>query len=488
MPTSAAKSPQPPLAEGHEQVRVRFAPNGEMPCPAFITRTVLYSWLFARHYGGTFILRLDDTDVDRQTPGTLQSYPDALRWLGLHWDEGPEVGGGFGPYRQSERLHLYREAVETLLASGHAYRCYCSPGRLAEVAAAARRPGSRHRAYDGRCRQPARADIEAAARENRAPAIRLRVPDSGAITSIDLLRGPVTVPVSQLSDFVICRPDGWPTYHLTVVVDDSLMRISHVIRGIEGLSNMAPQAVMHRALGLEPPLYLHHPLVRTPGFTIGDRFLPTGDLLYVDELRRAGTPPQAVVNYYGLLGYGDGDSREIRTLDEMVEGFDYTRISRKEFVNQSLPKLAWMTRTYLRSAAPTGFVEEIITERLTGAGVSRQAAERLACRAAPVLRTRLSDADEILDLLDFAVRDPRGRSQEPEAALWAKAAVAALADGEDLVATAKELAGGDRDAYGRITRALLAMLGASGTRLPLRDCVAVLGRDEALRRWRRHAA
>ena len=463
-------------------VRVRFAPNGEMPFPSFITRTILYSWLFARHHGGAFILRLDDTDVDRQMPGALQSYPDGMRWLGLDWDEGPEVGGSYGPYRQSERLPLYRQAVDDLLASGAAYRCYCPPERLAGLAAAARVPGRSSRAYDGRCRTPHRRDQEAAAREGREPAIRLRVPDRGVITSTDLLRGPITVAAGSLSDIVICRPDGWATYHLTVVVDDTLMKISHVIRGIEGLSNMAPQAVVHRALGLEQPQYLHHPLVRLPGFVIGERFLPRGHLLYLEELKDAGYPPEAVINYYGLLGYGD-DGQDIHTLDELIESFDFTRISRKEFVNQSLEKLAWINRVYLRSAAPATFVERLVNDRLQAAGIDARTAREIATRATPVLRRRITSADEIAGLVGFAAAEWTPGPVTADGQVWAKVAAEAVAAGQSPVPAVKALAAGDRAEYGRIVRTLLALLGGADTPLSLADCVEVLGPEEAARRW-----
>ncbi|MEU7846057.1 glutamate--tRNA ligase [Micromonospora parva] len=465
-----------------DEVRVRFAPNGEMPFPSFITRTILYSWLFARRHGGTFVLRLDDTDVDRQMPGALQSYPDGMRWLGLDWDEGPEIGGAYGPYRQSERLPLYQQAVQELLTSGAAYRCYCSPERLAALAAQARTPGRSSRAYDGRCRTPNRRDQAEAARQGREPAIRLRVPDEGVVISHDLIRGPITVAAESLSDIVICRPDGWATYHLTVVVDDTMMRISHVIRGVEGLSNMAPQAIVYRALGLEPPLYLHHPLVRIPGFAIGERFLPRGHLLYLDELKAAGYPPEAVINYYGLLGYGD-DGQDVRTLAEMIESFDFARVSRKEFVNQSLEKLAWMNRVYLRSAAPATFVEELIRDRLSAAGTEDRRARAIAARATPVLRRRISSADEINGLLRFATTDWAPGSASPEAQVWAKMAAEAVAAGQSPAATIRALAAGDRGEYGRIVRTLLAQLGGADTPLSLAECIEVLGPGESVRRW-----
>jgi glutamyl-tRNA synthetase len=482
-----SRTPALMAVPGRESIRVRFAPNGEIPFPGFIVRTVLYSWLFARHFSGTFILRLDDTDVDRQVPGALQSYPDGLRWLGLGWDEGPEVGGSYGPYRQSQRFDYYGQAIEKLIDDGHAYRCYCSAARLAFLAKAARQPGVRQQAYDGHCRDASRSDIEAAKRDGRQPAIRMRVPAEGTITSYDLLRGPITIAAAQLSDFVICRPDGWATYHLTVVVDDALMRISHVIRGAEGLSNMAPQAIVHQALGLDVPHYLHHPLVRTPGFTVSERFLPDGSLIYVDELRAAGVPAEAVLNYYYQLGYGAPDGDAMHTLDALVERFDYSRISRKDFVNQSLDKLSWMSGKYLRSVASDQSIAELIRQRLLDSGVGEPQAADLAERSAPIVRRRLKRADEIPGFLHFAVTPPEPVSVDPQAARWAVAAADALDRGEDAAGAVRGLAGGDADLHRQITRSLLALLGAADTPFSLNESAAVLGAETAIERWRVYA-
>ncbi|MGW7284982.1 glutamate--tRNA ligase [Streptomyces sp. NPDC054847] len=477
------------MPPAHDAVRVRFAPNGEIPYAAFFTRTILYSWLFARRYAGAFVLRLDDTDLDHQVTGAMQSYLSGMRWLGLDWDEGPEVGGDHGPYRQSERLHLYREALDELLSQGRAYRCYCSAERLREVAADARRPGAVHGAYDGRCRYASAADIAAAEREGRRPAIRLRTPDDGVVESHDLLRGAVRVRASEISDFIICRPDGWPTYHLTVVVDDRHMAISHVLRGVEGLSTMAPQALVHQALGFPVPYYLHFPLVRTPGFTIGDRFLPRGRLLYLDELRHAGYFPHAVVNYYANLGYSV-PSEEHASLDDLVEEFRYSSISKKEFVNQSLDKLAWMNRTYLRTTAPDRFVEDLVRQRLRDSGVADEHASAIATRSAPVLRSRLAVRDNIESLLSFAVRAAPavdGADDNPAARHWTAVALEALRREEPVAASLRTRAGPGRDARSDAIRSVLRSLGAHGTPLSLDDVVTVLGPEEATARLRQHA-
>lgn len=474
----------PPGKPDRSDVRIRFAPNGEIAFPGFIVRTVLYAWLFARRSNGTFVLRLDDTDIDRQQPGALQSYPDGLRWLGLDWDEGPEVGGRYGPYRQSQRLEFYRDAVDRLLDGGYAYRCYCPPERLATVARAARLPGATHSAYDGHCRDVSIADVETSRRAGREPCIRFRTPDSGEIVSHDLLRGAVRVPAQQLSDFVICRPDGWATYHLTVVTDDAAMRISHVIRGVEGLANMAPQALLHSALGLDQPLYLHHPLVRTLGLPIGDQFLPRGHLVFLDELRESGIPPEAVLAYYGGIAYGGAAG--ISTLEEQVADFDYRRISRKDFVDQSLPALIRTAEKYLRSPAARALVEVEAARALVSSGLDRPSAMALAKRAAPVLQQRIRRIDEIGPLLRFVTNAPAAQQLEAPAAKWLHAAAEAVSLRRELRHITRVLSASDNIDLGEINRRLLDLLGAPATTLSLDECIAILGRKETLARWEVH--
>ncbi|NKZ03433.1 glutamate--tRNA ligase [Actinomadura latina] len=482
---SEQRSGDLPMPPGLSDVRVRFAPNGEIAYAAFFTRTILYSWLFARRYSGAFILRFDDTDLDRQIPGALQSYPRGMRWLGLDWDEGPEVGGDYGPYSQSGRLDLYRDAIERLLAEGKAYQCYCDRERLAELSARSRQ--GRARAYDGRCRDLTAARRRAARAAGIVPAVRLRVPDTGMIRSADLLRGEVGTPADELSDFVICRPDGWPTYHLTVVVDDSLMRISHVIRGSEGLANIAPQAVVHKALGLPEPLYLHFPLVRIEDFRLGDRFLPSGQALYIDDLRAAGWFPEAIVNYYAHLGYGYRGRTEIQSRDELVDAFDYRRISRKAVVEQSTQKLGWVNRQYLQRHASRVDTVAVCTDAVVRAGLASPAQARpVVERSLDVIRVRMACADDAAALLGFAFTPPDGPALPGGLTGVQTAALrtalldcaAAVADGTGLgpvLARAAERHGLDR---GEAIRPVVGILAGGPSRLSPDDLAAVLGVEE----------
>ena len=484
-----------PRPDGMDQVRVRFAPNGEVAYAAFFTRTILYTWLFARRYGGAFVLRLDDTDLDRQIPGALDSYGEGMRWLGLDWDEGPEVGGDFGPYRQSQRRHLYREAVEKLLDEGKAYHCYCDRERLDELAARSRRREG-GRPYDGRCRDLSAASRRAAIASGIVPSVRLRVPDDGEIVSHDMIRGDVVVKADRLNDYVISRPDGWPTYHLTVVVDDSQMRISHVLRGSEGVANMAPQAVMHDALGLPRPMYLHFPLVRAGDFGLNEQFLPTGVGIYLDELRRGGYLPQAVINYYAMLGQGYPGDVDIRSLDQLIEHFDYRRISRKDIIEQDRDKLEWMNRRYLQQAAPDADVAAILADRIAAdLTVSARTAHSVLARALHTVRTRIAAAPDGTELLRFAFAPaprpepgmfPAEQADRVGAVLLRCAAV--LEDGGRLgpvLAAAAAEGGPDR---GALTRCAITALTGGRERLGPDDIAGILGPHEAARRLRRAGA
>lgn len=462
-----------PLPSGREEIRVRFAPNGEIHFAAFFTRTVLYSWLFARRYGGSFILRYDDTDRDRIQPGALDSYPDGLEWLGLDWDEGPRRGGRYGPYEQSQRRALYDDAIDTLIADGHAYYCYCSAERLAALASA-RRVG-----YDRHCR-----DLRRPPRKEAPPVVRFRVPDDIEVHAYDLLHGESVTPTDRVSDFIIRRSDGWPTYHLTVVVDDWHMRISHVLRGCEGLVNMAPQVLLHHALSIPAPFYLHFPLIQTPGFVIGDRLFPRGMGIYIDELAAEDFCQEAVINYYALLGYHHGSDREIWTCDELVANFDYRRISRRPFVTQSVEKLEALNREHLRRHVPNEDVAAACVHAIVDAGLAeRDHATHVVGRSLPALRRRLVRPRDAATMLKFVFMTDSEAAADGGVGLDALAAVRrGVANGEPL----REAVNAAAAEFGVPTRevaaATVAALGAASSPFGLDEIETVLTPAEMLRR------
>ena len=243
-----------------DEVRVRFAPSHTGHLHVGGARTALFNWLFTRNQGGRFILRIEDTDLERSTDESYKGLVEALRWLGLEWDEGPLVGGEYGPYFQSERRHLYKEYAERLLSKGRAYYCFCTPDELSEMREELKRQG-KDPMYTRKCRDLAADVVESRLSEGTPHVIRFKAPLGGETTFEDIVRGSVTFPNPQIDDFVIVKSDGYPTYNFAVVVDDSLMRISHVIRGEDHLSNTPKQIMLYHALGVEVPRFAHVPLI-----------------------------------------------------------------------------------------------------------------------------------------------------------------------------------------------------------------------------------
>ena len=315
-------------------VRVRFAPSPTGYLHIGGARTVLFNWLVARKAGGTFILRIEDTDQTRHVEDSVAKILDDLRWLGLTWDEGPEVGGAYGPYFQSERLHLYNRHLEQLLESGHAYYALETPEELEAIRAAAKRE-KRTITYIRPDPLPTIQQGVTARHEGRPVVVRLRMPDE-PITVVDDVLGAVTLEADRLEDFVIQKSDGFPTYHLACVVDDALMKVTHVLRGQEHLMNAPKHIALQRALGLETPRYGHLPVIfNMDGSKMSKRDkekaikagLPPPEI-DVHDFRAAGYLPEAVVNFISLLGWSPGQDRELFSLEEMVSLFGIDRVGK----------------------------------------------------------------------------------------------------------------------------------------------------------------
>jgi glutamyl-tRNA synthetase len=318
-------------------------------------RTALFNWLLAHGKDGTFILRIEDTDAERSTRESELGILDDLRWLGLDWDEGPDVEGPHGPYRQSERLRLYSSYANELLAAGHAYYCFCSAQKLdadrKEMLASGRPPR-----YAGTCRglspDEARARIEAGER----PVIRFKVPAGIDVTFNDLVRGDVTFNSEVIGDPVLVRSDGRPAYNFAVVVDDALMEITHVIRGEDHISNTPRQVLLYQALGFPPPLFAHLSLVMGPDHTpLSKRHGATS----VSEFRQRGYLPEALVNYLALIGWSPGGDEELLPVDELARRFALEDVGHSAGVFDQ-EKLAWMNRHYMKAASPGRLAAESV--------------------------------------------------------------------------------------------------------------------------------
>lgn len=323
-------------------VRVRFAPSPTGSLHIGGARTALFNWLFARHNKGTFVLRIDDTDTERSTDLSYQEILFAMRWLGLDWDEGPEKGGSYGPYLQSQRQEFYRQAGSQLLADSKAYLCYCTPEELAERRKLAQAEG-RPPMYDRRCRHLTRADRERLQAEGRQPVIRLAIPE-GITTVPDLIRGDVTFENDTIDDFILFKSNGMPTYNFATVIDDYFMEISHVIRAEEHLSNTPKQILVYQALGYKLPAFAHVPMILAPDRSkLSKRHGATS----VEEYRDAGYLPEAIINYLALLGWSPEGEEEIMPLEKIVSGFSLERVSKNAAIYDT-KKLTWINGHYLR--------------------------------------------------------------------------------------------------------------------------------------------
>jgi len=328
-------------------MRVRFAPSPTGHLHVGNARTALFNWLLARGQGGTFVLRVEDTDLERSTRESEASILADLRWLGLDWDEGPDAGGAFGPYRQSERLDLYRTIADEFLASGRAYRCFCSPDQLEAERKAAMAAGSPPK-YSGRCRDLAPDVVASRLAAGEPAAIRFRVPESRDVTFHDLVRGDVTFSTDVIGDPVIVRSEGRPAYNFAVVIDDVRMAITHVIRGEDHISNTPRQVLIYEAMGAAVPMFAHLSLVLGPDHApLSKRHGATS----VQEFRERGYLPESLVNYLALLGWSPGENQEIMSAADMAPRFDLTTVSHSAAVFDT-GKLAWMNRHYMKEASP----------------------------------------------------------------------------------------------------------------------------------------
>lgn len=336
-----------------DQPRVRFAPSPTGELHVGNARTALFNWMFARHSGGKLVLRIEDTDETRSALSYQVNLLQDLKWLGLDWDEGPEKGGCFGPYRQSERLEIYEKHLQMLLEKDLVYPCYCTEAELEEerqtLILSKRMPR-----YMGKCRHLSPSEREARAASGRKPSWRFKVPET-AIEFNDLIRGPMKFEGEAMGDFIIVRSNGMPAYNFAVVIDDHLMAITHVIRGEDHLSNTALQIMLYRAFGFEPPQFAHHCLILGRDHA---KLSKRHGSVSVGEFRRQGFLPEALMNYLGLLGSSFADAKEILSKTEMIEAFTLSRASKSGAVFDE-DKLRWLNAIYIRNSSVEALIEKL---------------------------------------------------------------------------------------------------------------------------------
>ena len=329
-------------------VRVRFAPSPTGNLHIGGVRTALFNWLYARNAGGTFLLRIEDTDTERSTLEYERVVLRELKWCGIDWDEGPEVGGPHGPYRQSERMHLYTAAVERLLTDGRAYRCTCSPERN-EALRAEQLANKQPVGYDGHCRDLALGP------DCGTHCIRLKVPHEGATVVDDLFKGPVRYENKEIDDLVLVRSDGMPTYNFVVVIDDVDMRMTHVLRGEEHLNNTPKQLLLYAALGATPPRFGHMPLILGPD---GSKLSKRHGATSVASYRELGIHPEALVNYLARLGWSK-DDMEVFAIRDIVPIFDIGDIGRSPG-KWDVAKLTWVNGEWMKRLPPAVVAERLV--------------------------------------------------------------------------------------------------------------------------------
>ena len=374
--------------------RVRFAPSPTGFLHVGGARTALFNWLFARRHGGTFVLRIEDTDVERSSDEMVTGILDGMRWLGLDWDEGPDKGGPHAPYFQSGRLDRYRAAAERLVGEGHAYYCYCTPERLKAARESAEARGEAW-TYDRACRELSAEEIARREGERQPRAIRFRVPE-GQTRFTDLVRGEIVFDHANIEDFVILRSDGHPTDHLSVVVDDVDMEITHVVRGDDHISNTPKQVLLYGASGRPTPAFAHVPLILGPD---KKRLSKRHGATSVTEYKKMGYLPEAMVNFLALLGWSPGDDREVMTRDELVAAFSLEGISGGNAVFNP-EKLDWFNHQHLLRLSDAELIDRLEPE-LRAAELWRDAfrgAERAwFFKVIDQLRPRAKKLDEFVE-------------------------------------------------------------------------------------------
>ncbi len=373
-------------------VRVRYAPSPTGTPHVGNIRTALFDWLVARHAGGKFIIRIEDTDQARLVEGAIEEIYESLRWLGLDWDEGPDVGGPYGPYVQSERLDLYQRYAGDLIESGNAYQCFCSPERLTQVRAEQQKRKLQPR-YDRVCRDLSDDEREAKRAEGLTPVVRFRVPDEGATSFDDVVHGRVDFDNSTLDDFVMLKSDGFPTAHLAHVVDDHLMEISHVLRDVGWLSSTPRQVLMYRALGWTPPEFVHMSVIVGPDKAkLSKRHGAVSVLDYRDQ----GYLPEALFNFLGLIGWSLDDHTVIISREQFVEHFSLDRLGKNPAVFD-MEKLGWMNGVYVREHVSEERLVELVAERLEAdlpASAPRPIDRETVRQVVPLIRERIQRLDE----------------------------------------------------------------------------------------------
>ncbi|MFD1428246.1 nondiscriminating glutamyl-tRNA synthetase [Kroppenstedtia sanguinis] len=403
-----------------KEVRTRYAPSPTGHLHIGGARTALFSYLWARKNGGSFVVRIEDTDVERNLADAEQKQMEALKWLGIDWEESVDVGGPHAPYRSMERLQIYQEHLQKLLAAGQAYPCYCTQEELEQEREQQLAEGKAPK-YSGRCRHLTLEERQAFEREGRKSSIRFRVPEDRVITVQDEVRGEVQFETEGIGDFIIQRPDGRPTYNFAVVVDDALMEITHVVRGEEHISNTPRQILLYEALGFEAPVFAHASLILNPeGKKMSKR--DESIIQFIDQYRELGYLPEAIINFLVLLGWapeGEKAEEEIFSLDELIHLFSLERVSKAPAVFDTA-KLKWMNNHYIKESSLERITDLAIPHLAQAGRIGEQPVgeeKEWVTRLVGLYQEQLDYVAQVVELTEMFFRQEVAYSDEAEEVL-----------------------------------------------------------------------
>jgi glutamyl-tRNA synthetase len=476
-----------------QQVRTRYAPSPTGYPHVGNIRTALFAWLFARHNNGSFILRIEDTDVERSVEGSLENILESLRWLGMDWDEGPEIGGNYGPYVQSQRLNLYQNAAQKLVESGHAYYCFCSQERLEKLREGQIKdklpPG-----YDRCCR-----DLTAEQRREKAvagikPVVRFKAPTTGRTKFHDEIWGDVAFENSVIEDLVLLKSDGYPTYHLANVVDDHAMEITHVIRAEEYISSTPLHIMTYEALGYALPKFAHVPMVLgVDRSKLSKRHGSTSVL----EFRDQGYLPEALLNFMALVGWSLDDKTDIISREELIKNFSLERVNKNAGIF-NYEKLQWMNGVYIRGLSPDNLMWKVVPfmEKYFPPEVKRPLDIEYVRKIVPLIRERISTLKDSADYTGFFFLDELtyDAAMFTDKKMTAETSLTALKAAEEklsflesfspdlLETTLRHLAEELGIKAGQLFNPLRVATTARDAAPPLFETMAVLGKERCLKR------
>jgi glutamyl-tRNA synthetase len=477
-----------------ETVRVRFAPSPTGYLHIGGLRTALYNYLFARHNKGSFVLRIEDTDRNRFVEGAVENLISTLNWIGLNYDEGPEAKGDFGPYQQSKRLDIYKKYADELLEKGKAYKCFCTPERLQQLREEQQKQKLPQSKYDKRCLTLSQDEILKKSDSGIPFIIRLNVPDNQKVIFDDVIRERVEFDTSNIDDQVLIKSDGYPTYHLANVVDDHLMKITHVIRGEEWLSSTPKHILLYEFFNWEKPVFAHLPLLLNPDRSkLSKR---QGDVA-VEDYQSKGYLKEALINFVALLGWNAGDDKEFYYLDELIEKFSLERVNKAGAVFD-LQKLNWLNAEHLRAMPDYEILEllrqEIQKSSLPTAEKSQSYSDAYLLQVIEAMKERVSFIYEFIVNAPYFFKAPdnyeeeilkkRWTSESPEILNDLSAAYSLLDEPtkEDYESGLKKLAESKQIGVGKIIHPLRLAVSGMGNGPGVYDIVKIIGKEETINR------